>query len=261
MGSTGPAAKLPVSLAPFAFGWIGGDIHGLQALGARLSAYVPAMTDVITALERRAARLTSNSRDGWQGSAAAAFTASWQKDALAAAALAMVTGQASDIIDALAVALSQIENALETQADAAARHGVQIMPGASPAPNPSAARHRPGPRPDLAVKTFPLNIGQDLLRDAMPTQRLGQCQAHRPGRRRRSVGPGPSGLARAVRPAELAETHLHARMGPEDPFCGAVRIFGCPCGWKSHPSGPQLTQTTAEDHGQACAIASNTYSM
>ena len=39
-----------MSLAPFAFDWIGGDIHGLQALAARLTSYVPALTDVTTAL-------------------------------------------------------------------------------------------------------------------------------------------------------------------------------------------------------------------
>ncbi len=136
MGSPAASARPPVSLAPFAFDWIGGDIHGLQALAARLSTYVPAMTDVITALERRAIQLTSGTRDGWHGSAAAAFTASWQKDALAGTALAMVTGQASDIIGALAVALAGIENTLETEADAAARHGVQIMPGGQPGPEP-----------------------------------------------------------------------------------------------------------------------------
>jgi hypothetical protein len=49
----------------------------------------------------------------------------------------MVTDQASEIIGSLAVALAQIENALETQAaDAAARHGVQIMPGGQPGPEP-----------------------------------------------------------------------------------------------------------------------------
>jgi hypothetical protein len=136
VGSPVSPAKAPVSLAPFAFGWIGGDIHGLQALAARLSSYVPAMTDVITALDRRATQLTSDPRDGWQGSAASAFTASWQKDALAAAALAMVSGQPSDIVGALAVALAEIENALETQADSATRHGVQIMPGGQPGPEP-----------------------------------------------------------------------------------------------------------------------------
>ena len=48
----------------------------------------------------------------------------------------MVTDQASDIVGSLAVALAQIENALETEADAAARHGVQIMPGGQPGPEP-----------------------------------------------------------------------------------------------------------------------------
>ena len=131
------AAEDPSSvLAAFAYDWIGGDIHGLQALAARLSSYVPAMTDVITALEQCAAQLTSDTRDGWQGSAASAFTASWQKDALAGTALAIVAGRASDVVGALAVALAEIENALETEADAAARQGVVIMSGGQPGPQP-----------------------------------------------------------------------------------------------------------------------------
>ena len=114
----------PVSLAPFAFDWVGGDIHGLQALSVRLSSYVPAIIDVTTALDRRAGQLTSDGPDGWQGSAALAFTAAWGRDALTAGALAGVIDQAGQITGRLAVALAEIENALETQADAAAGHGV-----------------------------------------------------------------------------------------------------------------------------------------
>ena len=133
MGST---TNPPVSLAPFAFDWVGGDIHGLQALSIRLSSYVPAITDVTTALDRRAGQLTSDGPGGWQGSAASAFTAAWGRDALTAGALAAVIDQAGQITGGLAVALAQIENALETQADAAAGHGVAIMPGGQPGPEP-----------------------------------------------------------------------------------------------------------------------------
>jgi len=133
MGST---ANPPVSLAPFAFDWVGGDIHGLQALSIRLSSYVPAITDVTTALDRRAGQLTSDGPDGWRGSAASAFTAAWGRDALTAGALAVVIDQAGQITGWLAVALAEIENALETQADAAAGHGVAIMPGGQPGLEP-----------------------------------------------------------------------------------------------------------------------------
>jgi len=85
MGST---TSPPVSLAPFAFDWVGGDIHGLQALSIKLSSYVPAITDVTTALDRRAGQLTGDGPGGWQGSAASAFTAAWGRDALAASAWA-----------------------------------------------------------------------------------------------------------------------------------------------------------------------------
>jgi hypothetical protein len=127
---------LPVSLAPFAHNWIGGDIRGLAALAERLSSYVPAITDVTTALTRRANQLTGDTPGSWQGSAASAFTTSWHGDALATAALAMAAGQASQITGALATALSEIESALETEADAAAGHGVQILPGGQAGPEP-----------------------------------------------------------------------------------------------------------------------------
>jgi hypothetical protein len=136
MGSTGNPPPASVSLAPFAFDWVGGDIHGLQMLAIQLHGYVPATTDVTTALDRRAGQLTSDDPGGWQGSAASAFAASWSRDALAGGALAAVIGQVSEITGGLAVALSEIENALETQADTAARHGVQIMPDGQPGPQP-----------------------------------------------------------------------------------------------------------------------------
>jgi len=133
MGST---TNSLVSLAPFAFDWVGGDIHGLQALSIKLSSYVPAITDVTAALERRAGQLTGDGPGGWQGSAASAFTTAWGRDALTAGALTAVIDQAAQITGGLAVALAQIENALETQADAAAGHGVAIMPGGQPGPEP-----------------------------------------------------------------------------------------------------------------------------
>jgi hypothetical protein len=136
MGSTANPPPASVSLAPFAFDWVGGDIHGLQMLAIQLHGYVPATTDVTTALDRRAGQLTSDDPGGWQGSAASAFAASWSRDALAGGALAAVIGQVSEITGGLAVALSEIENALETQADTAARHGVQIMPDGQPGPQP-----------------------------------------------------------------------------------------------------------------------------
>jgi hypothetical protein len=114
MGSTGNPPPASVSLAPFAFDWVGGDIHGLQMLAIQLHGYVPATTDVTTALDRRAGQLTSDDPGGWQGSAASAFAASWSRDALAGGALAAVIGQVSEITGGLAVALSEIENALET---------------------------------------------------------------------------------------------------------------------------------------------------
>lgn len=120
------------------------NIRGLAALAAQLASYVPAITDVTTALTRRASQLTSGAPGGWQGSAAAAFATSSHNDALAAAALDMATGRASQITGALAVVLSEIENALETETEAAVNHGVQIMPGGQPGPAAASASHASG---------------------------------------------------------------------------------------------------------------------
>jgi len=133
MGSTKMA---PVALAPFAFDWVGGDIRGLQALSVRLLSYVPAIVDVTTALNRRAGQLTGDGPGAWRGSAASAFTASWGQDALTVGALAAVIDEAGQITARLSVVLSEVENALETQADAAAGQGVAITLSGQPGPEP-----------------------------------------------------------------------------------------------------------------------------
>jgi uncharacterized protein YukE len=113
-------------LAAFSCDWIGGDIRGLQGIAETLYAYLPRVQDLVGTLSVTVTDLTSDSPDGWQGKAASAFTAAWRKQALTAAALeAYVTGVAQ-IIDGLAVELSQIENALEDDAYDVSKHGVRI---------------------------------------------------------------------------------------------------------------------------------------
>jgi hypothetical protein len=117
-------------LAPFSCDWVGGDIHGLHALAGTLFGYVPEVADVTTALDKQVGRVVGDA--GWKGSAASAFDSAWRRDSLTGQALGVVIAETGTIVDGLAVVLSQIENALEQEADAAARRGVQIGPDGAP---------------------------------------------------------------------------------------------------------------------------------
>ncbi len=128
MGSSG--AKSPSSLAPFAYDWIGGDIHGLSACAGTLYGYVPEIKGVATSLDGTVKGIVGGA--GWQGSAASAFTTAWDRDAVGASALATVTSTTGDVVNWLAVTLSKIESALEQAADEAASHGVSIGSGGQP---------------------------------------------------------------------------------------------------------------------------------
>ena len=122
MGSSG--AKSPSALAPFAYDWIGGNIHGLSAYAGTLYGYVPEINGVATSLGGTVKQIVGGA--GWQGSAASAFTQAWDKDAVGASDLAKVTSATGDVVNWLAVALSKIEAALEQAADQAESHGVTI---------------------------------------------------------------------------------------------------------------------------------------
>jgi uncharacterized protein YukE len=113
-------------LASFSRDWVGGDIRGLQGVAQALYGYVPRVQDLSGRLSVVARGLTSAGSGGWQGQAASAFTAAWQKQALTAAALGEYVTAVAQVIDGLAVQLSQLENALEQQAAAASGRGVQV---------------------------------------------------------------------------------------------------------------------------------------
>jgi hypothetical protein len=121
------------SLAPFAADWVGGDIGALRTLAATLYGFVPEITDITMALDEQVAQLTGGDQ-GWLGPAAAAFSVAWYRDSVTADALAVLIGRAASIVDALAVELAAIENALEEQAHAAARYGVKIGTDGRPPP-------------------------------------------------------------------------------------------------------------------------------
>lgn len=123
----------PASLAPFAEDWVGGDIGGLQALAAELYGFVPEITGITAALNQQLDRLTGGD-EGWHEPAASAFTSAWRRDSGTAEVLAVVIGQAAGIIGGLAAELAVIENALEEQAYAASRYGVNIGTDGRPPP-------------------------------------------------------------------------------------------------------------------------------
>jgi len=117
-------------LAPFAYNWVGGDIHGLASFAGTLYGYVPQIEDVITALNKKVSQIVGDA--GWAGSAASAFTANWEKVSAQTNAIGLIIVQTGSIVDQLAVDLSKIENALEKAADQVAAHGVQVGAGGQP---------------------------------------------------------------------------------------------------------------------------------
>lgn len=116
--------KTLAPLAPFAYDWVGGDIHGLGALAGTLYGYVPQVEDVIKALNSKVSQIVGAA--GWQGAAASAFTGNWEQILAETTAVGLVIVQTGGVVDQLAVNLSKIENVLEQAADKAAAHGVQI---------------------------------------------------------------------------------------------------------------------------------------
>ena len=117
-------AKSPSALAPFAHNWVGGDIHGLSAYASTLYGYSPKISDVATALNGKVSKTVGAA--GWQGTASSAFSGAWDRDAQGCSALTTMTDGTGDIVNWLAVNLSQLENALETAADKASANGVPI---------------------------------------------------------------------------------------------------------------------------------------
>jgi len=121
--ATLPTASL-LPLASFSHNWVGGDINGLAAFAGTLYGYVPDMESVVTALNRKVGQIVTDA--GWQGSAAQAFTANWEKVSAEVNAVGLVVIETGSIVDQLAANLSKIENALESAADKAEAHGVQV---------------------------------------------------------------------------------------------------------------------------------------
>jgi uncharacterized protein YukE len=116
--------KSLLPLASFARNWVGGDIHGLAAFAGTLYGYVPAMEDVVTALNKKVSQTVTDA--SWQGTAAQAFTGNWEQVSAEVNAVGLVVIGTGSIVDQLAANLAEIENALENAAAQAAAHGVQV---------------------------------------------------------------------------------------------------------------------------------------
>lgn len=114
------------SLAPFAYDWVGGDIHGLQMLGEQCSGAVSELNSVDQALSRKVAAVVD--AGSWEGSAANAFRSAWDADSKAAAQLAQAWNQIGTIAGNLAADLATLENALEQAADEVEKQGVYVNP-------------------------------------------------------------------------------------------------------------------------------------
>jgi uncharacterized protein YukE len=126
----GAAAKSPSPLAPFAYDWVGGDIHGLSAYAGTLYRYVPEISDVTGALTSKVSAVVNAA--GWQGQAASAFTRAWERDSVAAGQLSSAITACGNVVDVLAVNLAKIENALEHAAGQASAHGVPLGANGGP---------------------------------------------------------------------------------------------------------------------------------
>jgi hypothetical protein len=115
------------ALAAFAHDWVGGDIHGLSALAGQCYGIAPKISEADSALTLRAGEMVCTA--GWQGDAAGAFYAAWEKDSTAGSELASTWEAMGGIVDTLAVELAALENALERAAAVVEAQGVEVDPG------------------------------------------------------------------------------------------------------------------------------------
>ena len=100
-------------------------------VAVKLKAYLPRVQDLVARLSATASGLTAAGPGRWQGAAAEAFTASWRAQAATAVALEEYVAGVALAIGSLAVELSQLENALESQAYQVSQQGVVIGPDGS----------------------------------------------------------------------------------------------------------------------------------
>jgi uncharacterized protein YukE len=114
------------SLAPFAYDWVGGDIHGLQMFGEQCSRAATEITSVDQALSRKVASVVA--AGSWQGSAASAFSSAWNADSRAGDQLAQAWNEIGSITGDLAANLATLESDLEQAAHNLEKQDVYVNP-------------------------------------------------------------------------------------------------------------------------------------
>ena len=121
----GESVKSPSPLAPCAQNWMGADVVDLAAFSVTLYSYVPEISAMVTAVDRKVMAIV---HARWQDPVTEAFITAWERDSISATALGSLVSQTGDVVNKLAVDLSKIENALEDAAGRAVAAGIPIGP-------------------------------------------------------------------------------------------------------------------------------------
>jgi uncharacterized protein YukE len=104
--------------------WVGGDIAGLQTIGATMAPAREKIEDVVRALSTKVDSLSDDA--GWSGVAAEVFKGVWAENALQAGGLAEVVVSVGSTLGGLGDTLRKIEDALYDAATKAQARGAQI---------------------------------------------------------------------------------------------------------------------------------------
>lgn len=115
-----------MSLPPFAYRWVGGDIHGLDTFVTTCTSTASQLDDADRALSGQVSDVVAGA--GWTGSAAQAFSSAWDKDSKAGSQLADAWRKIGSIVDGLAQQLASLENQLEEAAYQVEKQSLAINP-------------------------------------------------------------------------------------------------------------------------------------
>lgn len=112
--------------------WVGGDIAGLQHMGAAMKRAQPETADIVKALDQKVDDLANDAE--WRGESAERFRKIWSADSITVGALNSTVAGAGSHIQALGDTLQKYENTLHESADQYRKQGAQIGPNGEPLP-------------------------------------------------------------------------------------------------------------------------------
>ncbi|MEG8182573.1 WXG100 family type VII secretion target [Nocardia terpenica] len=112
--------------------WIGGDLGGLQAMGASMKTAPESTHDVVTALGSQVEKVVGDA--SWKGQAANAFRKAWTATSIQVGALATTVEGIGKTLGDLGDTLQQIEGDLYNAAYEAKSRGAQIGDDGKPLP-------------------------------------------------------------------------------------------------------------------------------